>query len=123
MTSEAISLTELTQSLQGLKSQPHSIIKPPIYNGAGDLELCLGQFTDAKINHWSQEEHLPHLRLSLTEKAAGCSRGTTITEVHELLKACVRINSRQARERLRRLKETTKQTVHELGMEVQKLTR
>ena len=124
MALEAISFTELTEALQGLKSLPYSSIKLPTYNGPGDLELFLEKFTDvAKINGWSHEEHLLHLWLSLTEKAADYSNGTTITEVHEMPNVRFGISSRPAREKLLLLKRTTKRTVHELGMEVRKLTR
>ena len=65
---DSISLADLTQALQGLKSQSTPSIKPPQYSGSGDLELFLSQFADiAKVNKWSPEEHLLHFRLSLTK--------------------------------------------------------
>ena len=119
-----ISLADLTQALQGLKSQSQPNIKPPQYTGSGDLELFLAQFTDvAKVNKWSPEEHLLHLRLSLMDKATDCSRGSTVQEIQEMLRIRFGLNSRQARDKLRHLKKTNKQTVHELGMEAQRLTR
>ena len=107
-----------------MKGASQPIIKPPQFTGSGDLELFLTQFTDvAKINKWSPEEHLLHLRLSLTDKATDCSRGNTISEIQDTLRIRFGLSSRQARDRLRHLKRTSKQTVHELGMEAQQLTR
>jgi len=123
-TTDQVSLADLTSALQGLKTQAQSHIKPPQYNGSGDLELFLTQFGDvAKVNRWSNDEHLLHLRLSLQEKAMDCSRGTTLQEIQDMLRIQFGLNSRQARDRLRHLKKTNKQTVHELGMEAQRLTR
>ena len=121
---DTISLADLTKALQGLQSQPQPNIKPLQYTGAGDLELFLAQFTDvAKVNKWSTEEHLLHLRLSLIDKATDCSRGSTVQEIQDMLRMRFGLNSRQARDKLRHLKRTTKQSVHELGMEAQRLTR
>ena len=109
-TMENFSLADLTQALQGLRSTPHSSVKPPQYNGLGDLELFLLQFNDvAKVNKWSNQEHLLHLRLSLTDKAMDYSRGTTVTEVQDMLKVRFGLNSRQAREKMCHLKKTSKQ--------------
>lgn len=119
-----VNLLDLTKALQGLQGGSSTKIKPPLFDGTGDVELFLLQFADvAKLNKWKSDEHLLHFRLSLTNKAIDCSRGQTISEITEMLRIRFGTSPRQAREKLRRLKKLPKQTIHDLGIETQRLTR
>ena len=121
-----INLSDLVKALQEHQDRIRTTtkIKPPQFDGTGDVELFLLQFNDvAKLNKWHSEEHLLHLRLSLTKNAMDCSRGKTMLEIEEMLQVRFGTSPRQAREKLRRLKRLPKQTVYELGLEAQKLTR
>lgn len=113
-------LVDALRTLQPQPARPH--LKPPQFSGATDIELFLDQFEDvARINRWSSDEYLLHLKLSLTDKAAECSRGSTTPEIQDSLRNRFGISQRQAREGLRNLRKTNKQSVHELSSEIKRL--
>ena len=99
-------------------------IKPPQFSGQGDVELFLSQFRDVAVaNQWTDQEYALHLRLSLIDRAADCSRAEDRTEIEQSLRAQFGLSTRQAREKIRLLQRGPKQSVHELGTEAKKLVR
>lgn len=122
---QTIDMEELTEALQNLQPRPHHpALKPPQFNGSGDVNLFLDRLTDvARLNAWGTEEHLLHLRLSLVDKAADYSTGDTIQAVTDALKTRFGTSQRQARDKLRTLKRQPRQSIHDLGQEVRRLVR
>ena len=99
-------------------------VKPPQFDGQGDVELFLSQFRDVAIsNQWTPEEYALHLRLSLTDKARDCSRAETREEIEHSLRAQFGLSVRQARDKIRTLQRGPRQSVHELGTEAKRLVR
>ena len=115
-------LVEALQLAQGGGARKQ--IKAPTYNGVGDIEIFISQFTDiSRSNRWTAEEQLLHLRLSLTEKAQECGQFDTTEEILEELRSRYGLTYQQARDRLNNLRRTPNTSIHELGMEITKLVR
>lgn len=102
---------------------PRDRFKPPRYNGTGDVELFIQQFTDVcRANDWDEATSFLQLRTSLEQSAADCGRGITFGAVLENLRARFGLTVRQARDRLVNIRREANQSVHALGMEVTRLT-
>ena len=113
----------LMQMLAALQ-QPKRQIKAPIYNGLGNIETYIRQFTDvANANDWSPADRLLHLRLSLTDKAQECGEFDNLEDIWEELRSRFGLNQKQARDRLSTLRRAPGMSIHELGMEISRLTR
>jgi len=119
-------INELATALKGLQmttpTQCH--VKPPRYDGTQDVELFISRFQDvARLNRWTTEAHLLQLQLSLADKATDCSRGSSVPQVEELLRNRFGLSTRQARNKLRYMKRLPKQSIQEVGVEAERLTR
>lgn len=114
-------LTELLTTVLGRTTQ-RDRFSAPKYDGTGDVELFITQFDDvAEANRWSERDCLLHLRLSLEKDAKACSRGETVDDVYSNLRTRFGLTVRQARDRLAGLKREPNQSLHALGVEIQRL--
>ena len=69
-------LLAITQALKLTNTGPRTEIRPPSFNGEGDLSLFLKQFDDvADANQWMLVQRTLHLRSRLTGDAQGCGHG------------------------------------------------
>ena len=117
-----VNILELVQALQTTQLQPRTTVKLPTYNGDSDIDLYIRQFQDVcEANGWNDKNSLLHLRLALDGKALECGRGETIAEILENLRARFGISTKKARDRLKQVRKSPHETVHELGMEINKL--
>ena len=118
-----LDMTELVQVLRNDRPARREV-KPPQFDGQGDVELFLSQFRDVAVsNQWTNEEYALHLRLSLIDKARDCSRAETRQEIEHSLRAQFGLSVRQARDKIRTLQRGPRQSVHELGTEAKRLVR
>ena len=98
-------LIALTQALKLSNPTPRSEIRPPTFNGEGDLTLFLKQFEDvADANGWTRVQRTLHLRSQLAGDAQGCGHGDDYQEIVDDLHARFGVSRRQARDRLATLK-------------------
>ena len=106
-------LLALTQALKLSTPAPRSEIRPPTFNGEGDLTLFLKQFEDvADANGWTRVQRTLHLRSQLAGDAQGCGHGDDYQEIVDDLHARFGVSRRQARDRLTALKMRAGQPVH-----------
>ena len=69
-------LLAITQALKLTNTGPRTEIRPPSFNGEGDLSLFLKQFGDvADANQWTLVQRTLHLCSQLTGDAQGCGHG------------------------------------------------
>ena len=69
-------LIAVTHALSLSNSTPRSEIRPPTFNGEGNLTLFLKQFEDvADANGWTRVQQIMHLRSQLAGEAQGCGHG------------------------------------------------
>ena len=115
-------LLALTQALKLTGAGPRTEIRPPSFNGEGDLSLFLKQFDDvADANQWTLVQRTLHLRSQLTGDAQGCGHGDSYIEIVEDLHARFGVTKRQARDRLAALKMRANQSIHSQAAEVSRL--
>ena len=82
-------LLAITQALKLSSSAPRSEIRPPTFNGEGDLTLFLKQFEDvADANGWMRVQRTLHLRSQLAGEAQGCGHGDSYQEIEIGRAAC-----------------------------------
>ena len=112
-------LLAITQALKLSSSAPRSEIRPPTFNGEGDLTLFLKQFEDvADANGWTRVQRTLHLRSQLAGEAQGCGHGDSYQEIVDDLHARFGVSRRQARDRLAALKMRASQSIHSQAAEV-----
>lgn len=98
--------------------------KAPTFSGNEDVDLFISQFEEVhKANKWTEEQAKLHLKLSLSGKAANCTEGADKEEIYDNLQARFGLSARKAKEILRSIKKKENQDLHELGIEISKLTR
>ena len=125
----AFDMQHLLQTLTSAVSaaQPTIATKPfktPQYSGKGDIDLFISQFKEVTAaNRWSDPEAKLHLKLNLSGPAASCSDGNTTADILDNLQARFGLSTRQAKEKLRAIKRTNNQDLHELGTEITRLTK
>ena len=117
-----INLGDLVEPLQRNTIQPRQHYKLPEYNGEGDIDLFLLQFNDVMAaNQWTERDGLLHLRLSLTSKALECGRGESLEQITNNLIARFGTTTKQARDKLKYIRKTPQISIHELGIEIDRL--
>ena len=117
-----VNILELVQALQATQLRSRTTVKIPTYDGESDIDLYIRQFHDVcEANQWTERESPLHLRLALTGKALECGRGETLAEILENLRARFGISTKKARDKLKYVRKSPHETIHELGMEVSKL--
>lgn len=114
------SVDMLMQAIGKLAHKPS--FRAPTFNGEGEVELFLEQFADvAEANEWSERHTLLHLRSCLEGSAKQYGRSDTCGEIFEALRSRYGTSARQAKECLRNLKRDSKESVRDLGNEIERL--
>ena len=99
----------------------HKEVKPPKFNGKGDVEMFMAEFLEvSELNEWSAQATLIHLKNSLSDEATPCRRCRTSALIFRDLRARFGITLRDARLKLVCLKQG-KMSYHQLADEVEKL--
>ena len=94
----------------------------PHYEGKGDVELFVRQFTDvAEANEWPRAAALLHLRKALREGATDCGRAESVEGIFTALRARYGLTPREARAKIASLKRESKTTLQEHSVEVERL--
>ena len=110
-------LLAITQALKLSNSTPRLEIRPPTFNGEGDLTLK--QFKDvADADGWTRVQRTLHLRSQLAGDAQWCGHGDNYQEIVDDLNARFGVSRRQARDRLAALKMRASQSIHSQAAEV-----
>ena len=118
-TTQVVGVAELVEALKGVTGPSKSQFKAPQFQGEGDIELFISQFSDvAEANQWSNQDSTLHLRSALGGKALECGRGETVEQIFTDLRAQFGMTTRQARERLLKFQKGSKQSVREAGTEI-----
>ena len=116
-------LLSITQALKLSNSAPRSEIRPPTFNGEGDLTLFLKQFDVADANGWTRVQRTLHLCSQLAGDAQGCGHGDSYQEIVEDLHTRFGVSRRQARVRLAALKMRASQSIHSQAAEVSRMVK
>ena len=118
-----IDMGELVEALRGVVGQGRgSQFKPPQFQGEGDVELFITQFTDvARANQWEEPDNTLHLRSVLSGKALDCGRGRNMEEIFMELRRTFSLTERQARDRLHSYHKGPRQTWREVGKDLSSL--
>ena len=117
-------LLAITQALKLSSTSSRSEIRPPTFNGEGDLTLFLKQFEDvADANGWTGVQRTLHLRGQLAGDAQGCGHGDNYREIVEDLHARFGVSRRQARDRLAALKMRASQSTHSQAAEISRMVK
>jgi hypothetical protein len=107
----------LLQALAPLNT--HESVKPPSYQGEGDVELFLQQFDDVRqANRWSDRQALLHIRAHLSGRAATCGSGQDIAEVVAALKARFGKTESQAKDQLLGMKRDLTSSLHDQAWDI-----
>ena len=97
-------------------------IKPPKFDGTGDLKHFLDTWTDvASHNEWSSDMSLRQLRYCLVGKAIPCGRQNTCREIFDSLFSRFGMSESKARTELDRIRRGTNQSLRELGDHIEHL--
>lgn len=116
-----ISMNDLLEALSQ-RRESRKDFKPPQFNGDTDLEVFIKQFNDVSIaNRWNEAEKSLHLRLSLSGKAATCSVEDTTEAITVALRNQFGLSLRQARDKLKNLRQKRDQSLQELSTDVNRL--
>ena len=112
-------LLAITQALKLSNTGNRPEIRPPSFNGEGDLKLFIKQFKDvAEANGWTPKQKTLHIRSQLAGDAQGCGHGDNYEEILEDLHARFGVSKRQARDRLAALKLKPGQSIYSQATEV-----
>lgn len=115
-------LAQLLQQLNPPRHRPTPKFKVPEYDGTSDVDA----FTDTFLgimgaSGWLPDEALLHLRSCLRGAAKDTARGTNLVSALESLRQRFGLTATQARDRLAALRYDGRQSLHELGAEVERL--
>ena len=98
------------------------IFKAPQFDGEGDIEYYIQQFTDvAMANQWTEPAQLLYLRESLREGARDCGKAPDVAGVFNSLRARYGLTPREARARLAGLRKESRTSLQEHATEVERL--
>ena len=115
-------LTEAIERMGQNNDRRHRDFEAPTFNGKGDVELFIRQFTDvAETNDWSAMATLLHLRRALQDGANECSRSRDVRDIFASLRARYGMTAREARAKLAGLRGDSKTTLQEHSAEVERL--
>ena len=96
--------------------------KAPQFDGEGDVEYYIQQFTDvATANQWTEPAQLLYVRESLRDGARDCGKAPTVTGVFANLRARYGLTPREARARLAALRKDARTALQEHASEVEQL--
>lgn len=117
-------MDELTRALERVLAdrRPTDRYKAPKYDGSSDVELFVTHFTEVTAaNGWNDAAAIIHLRTALEGAAKDCARGATVAAINTSLRSRFGVTIRQARDRLVYLRRESGQSLHELGVEINRL--
>ena len=115
-------LTDLLERRWRTPVERKHTFEPPSVNGEGDVELFVKQFSDVAVaNDWTQPGTLLHLRTALRDGATDCGRASTAIGIFTALRARYGLSPREARARLVSLTRDSKTSLHQHGVEVERL--
>ena len=115
-------LLAITQALKVSGAGLRSEIRPPSFNGEGDLTLFLKRFDDvADVNGWTMVQRTLHLRSQLPGDAQGCGHGNSYLEIVKDIYARFGVSKCQARNKLATLKMRASQSIHSQASEVSRM--
>ena len=98
------------------------VFKPPQFDGEGDVEYYIQQFTDvARANQWTEPAQLLYIRESLKEGARDCGKAPDVVSVFNSLRARYGLSPREARARLAGLRKEGRISLQEHATEVERL--
>ena len=96
--------------------------KPPEFDGKGDVEYFIRQFSDvAQANEWNDRAALLHLRTVLKENAQDCSKPDNLVGAMAALRARFGTSPKEARSRLLTLKKDFKTGLQEHAADIEGL--
>jgi hypothetical protein len=99
-------------------------LKPPRFDGSGDVHLFIRQFAEvARLSAWNNQMALVQLRGCLLKSTEDAGRADTLAGVYGRLIAMYGISSSRAREKLYHLRQNPEETYLTLGNRVEKLAR
>ena len=115
-------LTEILERMWRPQGEQRVMFEAPRYDGKGDVELFVRQFTDvAAANEWPRAAALLHLRRALRDGATNCGRADTVEGIFNALRARFGLTPREARARIVVLQRDFQTTLQEHGDEVERL--
>ena len=98
------------------------VFKPPQFDGEGDVEYYIQQFTDvARANQWTKPAQLLYIRESLKEGARDCGKAPDVMSVFSNLRARYGLTPREAWARLAGLRKEGRTSLQEHATEVERL--
>ena len=115
-------LANALERIGGRDRAPAPVFKAPKYNGTGDVEYFLDQFTEvAEANGWDDASTLIHLRESLKDEARECGRSPTLQGVEDRLRTRFGLTPREARAKLALCKKAPKTSLQQHADDISRL--
>ena len=118
-------LDRITRALELLTVQaprPRVKVVPPTFNGTGDVELFIRQFTDvAAASEWPRDIALLQLRNSLRDKAVDCGRACDLDAVTEALRMRFGTSASEAQALLANVRRDSRTSLQEYASHVSRL--
>lgn len=116
-------LTKVLERMWHAPAAQHRVLfEAPKYEGKGDVELFVRQFSDvAQANEWPRAAALLHLRRALKDGATDCGRAETVEGIFNALRARYGLTPMEARAKLVAMRRDSKTTLQEHSTEVERL--
>ena len=118
-------LSRLAKALELLAvkdDRPRVKVVPPTFDGTGEVELFIRQFTDvAEASRWSDDITLLQLRNSLKDKAVDCGRAEDYTTVLEALRMRFGTSASEAQTLLANVRRDPRTSLQEYASYVSRL--
>ena len=118
-------LARLANALErrgGRNRAPAPAFKAPKYNGTGDVEYFLDQFSEvAEANRWGDASTLIHLREGLKDEARECGQSPTLQGIEDRLRTRFGLTPREARAKLALCKEASKTSLQQYADDISRL--
>lgn len=108
----------------GMAAQPAPTprFKLPEYSGDSDVECFIDTFLGMmEVSQWQPQVALLHLRSCLKGEARDSAAGQNVVQALHSLRSRFGLTASQARDRLAMLRHDGKQSLHALGVEVERL--
>ena len=103
-------------------TRPRVKVTPPTFDGTGDVELFIRQFSDvAEASGWAADISLLQLRNSLRDKAVDCGRAGDVASVLEALRMRFGTSASEAQALLANVRRDSRTTLQEYASYVNRL--
>ena len=117
-------LIDVLRELRTERPERLEQFKPPQFNGDGDVDLFIQQFTEvATASRWNQMATLLRLREALQDGAREYGRPDTVEGIFAALRGRYGLTPREARSRLSGLRRDYRTPLHDHAVTVEKLIR